>query len=312
MQPLHPVLPAQAQENSPCGCKILYPLRIPVQWPESYYMRTMFLRSLLPLGALAWLILSSPLVSKAAAENVALELVLAIDVSSSVNESEYDLQMLGFAEAFRHPAVVTVIESLGSKGMVVTLVQWSGAETYVQAIDWTRIRDRASSEAFAEKVQNAPRLIEGGATAIGDAMLFARALIELNSYTGIKRTVDVSGDGIANQGKQPAVARALLNADNITVNGLAILNEEPRLGAYYKAGVVGGPNAFLVTATDFEDFARAIRIKLITEIDGPLISKHLDGIEFVGEEKDLADADKLFITETSELEESEPYARRYF
>ncbi len=241
-----------------------------------------------------------------------MELVLAIDVSSSVNESEYDLQMSGFAEAFRHPAVVTVIESLGSKGMVVTLVQWSGAETYVQAIDWTRIKDRASSEAFADQVQNAPRLIEGGATAIGDAMLFARALIELNGFTGTKRTVDVSGDGVANQGKQPAVARALLNADNITVNGLAILNEEPRLGAYYKAGVVGGPNAFLVTASDFEDFARAIRIKLITEIDGPLISRNLDGIEFVGDQREHALASHPPVTETSELKESKPHARRYF
>ncbi len=275
-------------------------------------MRTVFLRSLLPITALAWLSFGPSLASKAIAENVALELVLAIDVSSSVNESEYNLQMSGFAEAFRHPAVVTVIESLGSKGMVVTLVQWSGAETYVQAIDWTRIRDRASSEAFADQVQNAPRLIEGGATAIGDAMLFARALIELNGFTGTKRTVDVSGDGIANQGKQPAVARALLNAENITVNGLAILNEEPRLGAYYKAGVVGGPNAFLVTASDFEDFARAIRIKLITEIDGPLISQKLDGIEFVGDEREHALADQTTVPKPSESKESEPHARRYF
>lgn len=278
-------------------------------------MRTVFLRSLLTLGSLAWFFLCAPLVSKAAAENVALELVLAIDVSSSVNASEYRLQMSGFAEAFRHPAVTTVIESLGSQGMVVTLVQWSGAETYVQAIDWTRVRDRASSEAFAAQVENVPRLIEGGATAIGDAMLFARALIKLNGFNGIKRTVDVSGDGIANQGKQPAVARALLNADNITVNGLAILNEEPRLGAYYKAGVVGGPNAFLVTATDFEDFARAIRIKLITEIDGPLISRNIEGIEFVGDEKELVDAGNLVnrnSLEISEPKEIKPYARRYF
>ena len=250
-------------------------------------MRTPFLRCFFVLGLLACCQSLPPFLSRAAAENVVLELVLAIDVSSSVNEEEYILQMKGFAEAFRHPAVVAVIESLGSKGMVVTLIQWSGADTYVQVIDWTRINGRASAEAFAGQIENAPRLIEGGATAIGDAMLFARALIELNGYNGTRRTVDVSGDGIANQGKQPAVARALLNAENITVNGLAILNEEPRLGAYYKAGVVGGPNAFLVTATDFEDFARAIRIKLITEIDGPLISRNPghdlipDGVEFV-------------------------------
>ena len=208
-------------------------------------MRTLSLRKLLAAGILACFQLWPPAASgAAAAENVALELVLAIDVSSSVNENEYALQMSGFAEAFRHPAVVTVIESLGNQGIVVTLVQWSGADTYVQAIDWTRINGKESSEAFATQVETAPRLIEGGATAIGDAMLFARALLELNDFVGTRRTVDVSGDGVANQGKQPAVARAVLNAEDITVNGLAILNEEPRLGAYYRAGVVGGPNAF--------------------------------------------------------------------
>ncbi len=281
-------------------------------------MRSVLLRSLFFLGFLACCQSGPHFISKAAAENVVLELVLAIDVSSSVNESEYALQMSGFAEAFRHPAVVTVIESLGSKGMVVTLIQWSGADTYVQAIDWTRINDRASAEAFAAQVGTAPRLIEGGATAIGDAMLFARALIELNGYNGTRRTVDVSGDGIANQGKQPAVARAILNAENITVNGLAILNEEPRLGAYYKAGVVGGPNAFLVTASDFEDFARAIRIKLITEIDGPLISRNPghdlvpEGIEFVGKEQAPAAPGTASNSAISELGEKKLYARRDF
>lgn len=272
-------------------------------------MRTQLLRSFFFLGLFACCQSLPPFLSRAAAENVVLELVLAIDVSSSVNEEEYALQMKGFAEAFRHPAVVAVIESLGSQGMVVTLIQWSGADTYVQAIDWTRINGRGSAEAFAGQVENAPRLIEGGATAIGDAMLFARALIELNGYNGTRRTVDVSGDGIANQGKQPAVARALLNAENITVNGLAILNEEPRLGAYYKAGVVGGPNAFLVTATDFEDFARAIRIKLITEIDGPLISRNPghdlvpDGVEFVGDWHVPADETLVAKTETQDPKE---------
>ena len=278
-------------------------------------MRIPLLRSLLCLSLPTLLAFWPGISSKAAAENVALELVLAIDVSSSVNKEEYALQMSGFAEAFRHPAVVAVIESLGSQGMVVSLIQWSGADTYVQAIDWTRINDRASAESFAATVETAPRLIEGGATAIGDAMLFARALLELNGYTGTRRAVDVSGDGIANQGKQPAVARAVLTAENITVNGLAILNEEPRLGAYYKAGVVGGPNAFLVTATDFEDFARAIRIKLITEIDGPLISKNLEGVEFVADEEQLADAGALpnGKARNNEIsEEKRPYARRHF
>lgn len=252
---------------------------------------TGFLRKLAAAGTLACLQVWPPAVSGAAAENVALELVLAIDVSSSVDEREYNLQMSGFAAAFRHPEVVAVIESLGSQGMVVTLVQWSGADTYVQAIDWTRINGRESAEAFATEVETAPRLIEGGATAIGDAMLFARALLELNDFVGTRRTIDVSGDGIANQGKQPAVARALLNAEDITVNGLAILNEEPRLGAYYRAGVVGGPNAFLITATDFEDFARAIRIKLVTEIDGPLISDLPDAIKMASDEGQLQDSD---------------------
>jgi hypothetical protein len=267
-------------------------------------------------GLAAGLALWSP--PPAQAENVALELVLAIDVSSSVNNDEYRLQMSGFAEAFRHPAVITVIESLGGQSIVVTLAQWSGADTYVQAIDWTRIKDRASAQAFAAEIEKAPRLIEGGATAIGDAMLFARALLELNDFTGTRRTIDISGDGIANQGKHPAAARALLNADGITVNGLAILNEEPRLGAYYRAGVVGGPNAFLITATDFDDFARAIRIKLVTEIDGPLISALPAEIELAaieGRNDDLSDEGAMEIPTPptrSDNKDIPPHARRHF
>lgn len=204
----------------------------------------------------------------AEAEPVDLKLVLAVDISASVDSDEFNLQMGGLAAAFRHPAVVGAIRSANPNGIAVTLVQWSGSGEYLQVIGWTGVRDAVGARAFADRIDRAPRSFTDGATAIGSAMEFAAALIEKTGYAGERRVIDVSGDGINNEGVAAVVARARTNAVGITVNGLAILNEETHLGAYYLAGVVGGPGAFLMTADDYEDFARAIRLKLIQEIGG--------------------------------------------
>lgn len=221
------------------------------------------------LLALAWL------PAHGAAQQIDLELVLAVDSSSSVNYKEFDLQMRGLAEAFRHPAVRAAIASATPNGIVVSLVQWSGDGEQVQAVDWTEVRDAATADDLAQSIDATGRLVVGGATAIGSAISYATDLLRENAFQGTRRTIDVSGDGINNQGELAASARARAVAAGITVNGLAILNEQPDLGAYYLAGVVGGPRAFLLTADDYEDFARAIRLKLITEITGsPLALKH--------------------------------------
>jgi len=226
---------------------------------------------------LAVLLLSLALVAgcrqgASAASPVALELVLAVDCSSSVNAEEYALQMVGIAEAFRSPPVIAAIHSAGAGGVAVTLVQWAGGRMHRQAVAWTLLDGPAASLALADAIEATPRLFQNGATAIGDAMEYSTALIESNDYVGLRKVVDVSGDGIANQGQSPGRARAGLMKLGITVNGLAILNEEPRLGRYYLAGVVGGPGGFMLTAADYHDFRAAILLKLIHEIGGPTVA----------------------------------------
>ncbi len=207
-----------------------------------------------------------------AATEVDLELVLAVDASSSVTSWEFDLQMQGIAGAFRDAEVQGAIRAAGDLGVAVTLVQWSGRDRQIKAVEWTLVYDAASAEAFAAGVDAAPRFVTGGSTAIGNAIGFAQLLIESNAYRGRRRTVDVSGDGRTNQGVQtPALRNAAVEA-GITVNGLTILNEDPSVDSYYRANVIGGSGAFVISATDYRDFARAIKLKLIREIGGPPIA----------------------------------------
>ena len=224
------------------------------------------------LGVLARMLVvfsAVTLPSMVKAQPVALELVLAVDCSSSVSPEEFRLQMKGIADAFRDRKVVAAIRSAGAGGVAISLVQWAGARTHVQALEWTLLTDAQSSLDIADRIERIPRVYEGGATAIGDAMEYSAALIEANGYQGLRRVIDVSGDGIANQGQSPALARARIAKLGITVNGLAIMNETPKLDRYFMAGVVGGPGGFMLTALDYNDFAVAILQKLIHEISGP-------------------------------------------
>ena len=202
-----------------------------------------------------------------------LELVLAVDSSSSVDDREFALQMDGIAQAFRHPAVIRAIAAGTPNGMAVSLVQWSGVETRALALPWTLVRDRLSALALATEIAATPRLVGGGPTALGDAIGYATALIETNAYQAKRRVIDISGDGINNEGELAAIARARAVSLGITVNGLAVLTDEPNLTRYYLAGVVGGPGAFVMAAKDFEDFAQAVRLKLIAEISGGAVSE---------------------------------------
>ena len=208
----------------------------------------------------------------AAAERQAvdLELVLAVDVSSSVDDDEYFLQMYGLAQAFRHPDVLAAIRNSGSGGVAVSLVQWSDSRKHAVAVDWTLVRDAASAAAFADGVLTAPRLVVGGQTSIGGAIRFAIRELETNAYEGARRTIDLSGDGRANAGAPPERARRAAVDAGIVVNGLAIRNEEPFVDNYFENSVIAGEAAFLIVADDYEDFAAAMIEKLIREIGVPL------------------------------------------
>ena len=198
---------------------------------------------------------------------VDLELVLAVDASASVDSVEFDLQVQGFAEAFRHPQVIAAIRSIGDYGIAVAVVQWAGVRQQAVVVNWMLVGDAASGEAIAGRIEGAGRQLVG-ATHIENALRYSIELLADNPFQGRRRVIDVSGDGKANIGASPESAREAAIAAGITVNGLAILNEAPDLGHYYGGRLVGGAGSFLMTALDYNDFATAIRLKLIQEILG--------------------------------------------
>lgn len=197
---------------------------------------------------------------------VDLELVLAVDASSSVSAEEFDLQMRGFADAFRHPAVASAIRATGELGVAVAMIQWSDNRRQHMAIDWQHLTTADSAQAFAEIIDTTPRFLDGGGTAIGGAIDFAARALDRNGFQGVRRVIDISGDGRANQGAQPSKLRDLAVLRGITINGLAILNEDSSVDAYYRTSVIGGTGAFVMTANNYEDFAAAMLEKLIKEI----------------------------------------------
>ena len=203
---------------------------------------------------------------------VALELLLAVDCSSSVSNGEFDLQMQGIAAAFRHPAVHEAIKDYAAEGIAVGLVQWSSTSNQKLSVDWALVDDQASAEAFAAATDRQRRSVGGGRTAIGEAIVFSLAEMETNEFDGARKVVDVSGDGLWNQGRPPEEAKLLAEASGTTINGLAVLSLEPGLADHYRDSVITGPEAFVITARRYSDFAEAILRKLLREIVGPRIA----------------------------------------
>ena len=222
-------------------------------------LRSLVLASFLGLAAAC--------VSTASAEQpVDLELVLAIDTSSSINEEEFRLQLDGLAAAFRNPAVAKAVTVAGNRGVAVVLVQWAEVFDQEVVVPWTLIRDGADAQSFADRISAAPRLIKGGATAISSALEFGVDLIESNGFDGLRKVIDLSGDGRANHGPIPTLGRDRAVARGITVNGLAILNEIPLLDRYFRNNVIGGGGAFVMVAKDWRAFEKSILEKLVREI----------------------------------------------
>ncbi|UCH74329.1 MAG: DUF1194 domain-containing protein [Rhodospirillales bacterium] len=205
---------------------------------------------------------------------VDLELVLAVDVSLSIDVAEARLQREGYIQAFRDPEVVRAIRSGILGRIAVTYVEWAGTFQRRTVVDWTLIDGEKTADSFALALQqSAP----GSArrTSISGAIDYAVPLFASNSFEGTRQVIDVSGDGPNNAGALVTRARDRAVAAGITVNGLPILDDGgglyswyniPDLDLYYRDCVIGGPGAFLVVAENFEDFARAVRRKLILEI----------------------------------------------
>lgn len=221
---------------------------------------------------------------------VDLELVLAVDVSGSVDEAEALLQRQGYVEAIADPAVVGAITSGMLGRIAVTYVEWAGDGWQEFLLPWTLIDSARSAETFAATLAEAP-ITAGPWTSISDAIRATLPLFEENNFEGTRRIIDISGDGPNNSGGLVEPERDLAVAQRVTINGLPIINDRfnffrppmPNLDLYYRNCVIGGPGAFLIVAHGFKSFAQAIRRKLILEIAGdmpenepsrPIVSGH--------------------------------------
>ena len=206
--------------------------------------------------------------------NVDLELVLAVDASTSVSAQEFDLQMRGIAQAFREPQVIQAIAVSGDRGVAVSVIQWANNLLQKVAVDWYLITDEKSAIAFADLVDETPRFIFGGGTSIGGAITYSTRQMEVNDFIGARKVIDISGDGRSNQGAPPELVRNQSTSQGIVINGLAIVNEDPFIDRYYEKFVIGGTGAFVQTATTYEDFGVAMMEKLVKEIGGVPVAQN--------------------------------------
>ena len=216
------------------------------------------------------------------AEEVDLELVLAMDASGSISNAEYLLQLDGTAAAFRDASIQSAITSGPTGKIAVNLMLWSDAANPKVSSGWFVLDDASSANGFAKYVQefqlNDQREITygGGGTGIGAGVEEALRLIANNRFNGLRKIIDVSGDGIETQfwfSRSILIeeAKLLSEAAGVTINGLPILTQDhPYLDQYYKEKVISGPGAFVITAKDFTDFGRAIREKLLREISSSI------------------------------------------
>jgi hypothetical protein len=202
----------------------------------------------------------------AAAQAAAVALVLAVDVSESVSTERYILQHDGIARAFETPKLIETISAVPG-GIEALVLEWSDPDKIAVTVGWTRISGQPGAAGFAAAVRATQRTSRG-LTAIGSAMLAAAAAFEHMPEPAAHRVIDVSGDGMANFGVPPEQVRDQLVRQGITINGLAILTEEPWLDDYYRHNVIGGPAGFCIVAENMDSFAEAMLKKLVQEIAG--------------------------------------------
>lgn len=199
-------------------------------------------------------------------EPVDLALVLALDGSASVTYEEFNLMAGGLGAALADTAVVAGLTGGPLHASLGALLLWSGAGAHEVLVDWTRIAAAADAKAFADAVENIPRTVPAGLTAIGEALRAAADLLRAAPASARRQVVDMVGDGRSNDGAPPAPVRDRMAAAGITINGLCILHEEPDLLESYTREVIGGPGAFAIACPDYASFAAAMQQKLAREI----------------------------------------------
>jgi hypothetical protein len=215
--------------------------------------------------------------SGARAEKVDLLLVLAADVSRSIDEQEFGLQRQGYAAAVSDPRVIRAITGGHHKAIALTFMEWSSDSEQKVIVDWTIVRDEEAAGVVAATILAAPRSF-AGRTSLSGAIDYAMQRFAIAPADADKRILDISGDGTNNSGRPVTEARGEALATGITINGLAIIetrltpdfrshNQPPGgLGKYFQDNVIGGPGAFFLQVENFETFAEAMVRKLVAEI----------------------------------------------
>jgi hypothetical protein len=206
--------------------------------------------------------------AQAPGQPVDLALVLAVDASGSVDQTRFDLQKHGYAQAFRSREVIEAVAAGADHAIAVAMVQWTGPRLHVQVIPWTRVSDADSAQVLADAIDASHRQLYGGGTSLSGAIDDGVAMLAASPFLGTRRVIDISGDGSNNAGRLAETARDEAVKDGITINGLPINWIEPGLDAYYRNSVIGGPGAFVISIDSYDNFADAILHKLVTEISG--------------------------------------------
>ncbi|HLH98712.1 MAG TPA: DUF1194 domain-containing protein [Xanthobacteraceae bacterium] len=234
-----------------------------------------FCRCVLVLTAL----LASGISAARAAEQVDLLLALAMDVSRSMEQPKFLLQREGYAAAITNPQVLEAIKSGAHQKIAICFIDWSGGGEQKLVIDWSIIDSAESARHFGDIIYEAPRSFNDR-TSIGGGITFAAAQIERTPYQAERRTIDVSGDGTNNAGRDVQLARDQAVAKGIVINGIPILTElqysripehtnpPGGLEKYYRDNVIGGPGSFVLVAEDYSSFGKSMVRKLIAEIAG--------------------------------------------
>jgi hypothetical protein len=205
-------------------------------------------------------------------EKVDLALCLAVDASSSVDFDEFALMLGGYAAALRDGSVAAALSGGAFGASAIAMLLWSGIGGQDVAVGWMRVDGAPAAAALAEAIEGAPRLVPAGATALGEGMAAGLALLAACPAEATRLVLDVSGDGRHNQGRAPGPVRDIGVAAGVTINALAVLNEEPDLLDHYRAEVIGGPGSFALHTPDYAAFAEAIREKLLREAGGAAIA----------------------------------------
>lgn len=216
-----------------------------------------------------------------AAESVDLELVLVSDVSRSVDDSEFKMEKEGYAAAFTDPRVIAAIKGGPIGAMAVAYVEFAGSYEVRTVLDWRVIRDEASAHEFVDALGGAPRSY-WGRTSISAGIDRAMQMLSEAGYEAQRRVIDVAGDGTNNSGRDVTAARDDALKAGVTINGLAIINENPvsytfahvqppgGLPNWYTENVTGGPGSFVVEVRSFQAFGEAMTRKLLNEIAGTM------------------------------------------